>query len=103
MEQALPMVKNLERFIKKHGDDAFISRTISKLVDYKIQKYMKEVKGLEKELKKFEHAYHKDSSVFFKEFNEGVLGDDIDFIEWYSLCKMRDNILKMKSELESAE
>lgn len=103
MEQALPMVKNLERFIKKHGEDAFISRTISKLVDYKIQRYKEEIKGLEKELKKFERTYHKDSSFFFKEFNEGKLGDDMDFIEWHSLCKMRDNILKMKNELERME
>lgn len=103
MEQALPMVKNLERFIKKHGEDAFISRTISKLVDYKIQRYKEEIKGLEKELKKFERTYHKDSSFFLKEFNEGRLGDDMDFIEWYSLCKMRDNIMKMKNELERME
>lgn len=42
---------------------------------------------------------HKGSAVFFKEFNEGRHGDDIDFIEWYSLCQTRDNIPKMNNEL----
>ncbi|MDO9287276.1 MAG: hypothetical protein Q7T83_00640 [Thermodesulfovibrionales bacterium] len=39
MQQTLLKVKNLEKFIQKHGDDTFISQTISKIMDYKIHKY----------------------------------------------------------------
>ncbi len=100
MEQTLSKVKNLEKFIQKHGEDPFFSQTISKMLDYKIRKYVGEIKRLDKDLKKFEHKYRKNSSVFFKEFKEGRLGDDMDFVEWSSLYQMRNRLLEKKVELE---
>ena len=81
MEQTLEKVKNLEKFIQKHGEDPLISQTISKMLDYKIQQYIKEIKRLDRALRKFERSYNKDSSVFFKEFKKGRLGDDMDFMD----------------------
>ena len=46
MEQTLSKVKNLEKFIQKHGEDSFISKTLSKMLNYKIQKYEEEIKRL---------------------------------------------------------
>lgn len=101
MEQTLSKVKNLEKFIEKHGEDAMISQTISKMAAYKVQKYVGEIERLNKELKKFEQAYKKKSQVFFEEFKEGTLGDEMDFIEWSSLYKMRNRLLEKKEELEN--
>ena len=70
------------------------------MLTYKIQKYEKELKKLEKELKKFERSYKKESSIFFKEFKEGKLGDDMEFVEWSSLYQMRIRLLEKKIELE---
>lgn len=100
MEQTLSKVKNLEKFIQKHGEDSFISKTISKMLSYKIQKYEEEIKRLNKELKKFEQTYKKESPVFFKEFNEGLLGDEMDFVEWSSLYQMCNRLLERKNTLE---
>ncbi len=100
MEQTLTKVKNLEKFIQKHGEDSLISQTISKMLDYKIQQYAKEIKRLDKDLRKFERTYNKKSAVFFKEFEEGRTGDKIDFIEWASLYQMRNRLLEKKAELE---
>lgn len=102
MQQTLVKVKNLEKFIQKHGEDSVISQTITKMLDYKIQKYDEEINRLNKVLKKFERKYKKESSVLFDEFNKGRLGDDMDFIEWASLYQMRSNLLKKKTELERA-
>lgn len=102
MQQTLTKVKNLEKFIQKHGDDSVISQTITKMLDYKIQKYGDEVNRLKKDLKKFERKYKKESHVFFDEFNKGRLGDEMDFIEWASLYQMRSKLLKKKAELEKA-
>jgi len=55
---------------------------------------------LNKDLKKFERTYKKESSVFFKEFKEGRIGDDMDFVEWSSLYQMRNRLLEKKAELE---
>jgi uncharacterized protein with HEPN domain len=103
MQQTLSKVKTLEKFIRKHGEDAFISQTIAKLLEYKLQEYDEKVKRLSKDLKKFERIYKKDSSVFFKEFKEGRLGDNMDFIEWSSLYQMRNRLLQEKTELESTK
>lgn len=100
MEQTLLKVKNLEKFIKKHGDDPFMSKTISKMIDYKLQNCDEEIKDLNRELKKFERKYKKESSVFFKEFKEGMTGDDMDFIEWSSLYQMRIGLLEKKTALK---
>lgn len=100
MNQTLFKVKNLEKFIQKHGDDSFMSQTISKMITFKIQQYGKAIKGLEKDVKKFERTYKKISSTFIKEFKSGKLGDDMDFVEWSSLYQMRNRLLKKKEELE---
>lgn len=102
MQQTLTKVKNLEKFIQKHGEDSVISQTITKMLDYKMQKYDEEINRLNKDLKKYERKFKKESSVFFDEFNKGRLGDDMDFIEWSSLYQMRSNLLKKKTELERA-
>lgn len=101
MEQTLIKVKNLEKFIKKHGEDALISQTISKIMAYKVQRYEGEIERLSKELKKFERTYKKGSAVFFEEFKAGMLGDEMDFVEWSSLFQMLNRLLEKKKELES--
>jgi hypothetical protein len=54
-------------------------------------------------LKRFERKYKKESSIFFEEFKEGRLGDNMDFIEWSSLYQMRNNLVKKKAELTGAK
>jgi hypothetical protein len=100
MRQTLSKVKTLERFVKKYGDDAMISQTITKMLDYHLQKYNEQLKKLERDLERFERIYGKDSSVFFKEFEDGKLGDNMDFVEWSSIYQMRNNLLEKKRELE---
>lgn len=100
MQLALSKVKTLEKFIQKHGEDTYISQTITKMLEYKLQKYDEKIKRLNRDLKKFERTYKKESATFFKEFKEGRLGDDMDFIEWSSLYQMRNRLLEEKAELE---
>lgn len=100
MGQTLLKIKNLEKFIEKHGEDASISQTLSKMLAYKVQRYDKEIKKLNKELRNFERTYKKESPAFFEEFKEGRLGDEMDFIEWSSLYQIRNHLLEKKKELE---
>lgn len=103
MQQTLTKVKHLEKFIQKYGEDVVISQTINKMLEYKIREYDEEINRLNKELKKFERKYKKESSVFFDEFNKGRLGDDMDFIEWSSLYQMRSRLIEKKAELEGTK
>ena len=100
MKQTLLRVRSLEKFIQKHGEDAFISQTISKMLAYKVQKYKEQIKRLDKVLRKFERTYEKESAVFFQEFVEGSLGDEMDFVEWSSLYQIRNSLLEKKNELK---
>ena len=99
MKKTLSNVKNLEKFIEKHGDDLFISKSLAKMLDYKIKNYETKIKELPKELKTFERTYRTKSSVFFKKFNEGKIGDNMDFIEWSSIYRMYMRFLGKKSIL----
>jgi len=101
MQQMLSKVKTLEKFIQKHGEDAFISNTIAKMLEYKLQKYDEKIKRLNRDLKRFERVYKKDSSIFFKEFKKGRLGDNMDFVEWSSLYQMCNRLLEERTEFES--
>jgi hypothetical protein len=67
------------------------------MLTYKVQRYEDEIKRLDKDLKRFERAYKKKSSLFFKEFKAGKLGDSMDFIEWSSLYQMCNRLLEKKS------
>lgn len=92
MEQTLTKVKNLEKFIKKYGEDAVISQTITKMLDYKIRQYDEDIKKMNREISRFERKYRKESSVFINAFEKGDLGDNMDFVEWASLYKMRNRL-----------
>ena len=100
MDQTLIKVKTLQKFIQKHGEDIFISQTISKMMNYKIKEYERKIKKLDKDLKRFERTYKKDSSAFFKEFRAGNAGDAVDLVEWASFYQMRNLLLDKKAELE---
>lgn len=100
MQQTLAKVKHLEKFIRKYGEDVVIAQTINKMLEYKIGGYDEEINRLTKELKKLERKYKKESPVFFKEFNQGSLGDDMDFVEWASLYRMRTRLAEKKAGLE---
>jgi hypothetical protein len=100
MSKTLARVKNLDQFIRKHGEDALIAETISKMLDYKVQQYQKEINRLNREISKFERAHRMDSSDFYKKYLEGNLGDALDFVEWSALYQMRQRLLDKKVELE---
>ena len=93
-------IKKQEKFIREFGDDELITSSISKMMDYKLVKYEEEIKKLDKELRQFERAYKKESSAFIKDFAAGRQGDEMDFVEWASLYRMRQRLAERKAKLE---
>lgn len=101
MSKTLARVKSLNQFIRKHGEDALIAETISKMLDYKVQQYQTEINKLNGEIGKFERTHIMVSSDFYKKYLEGNLGDELDFVEWSALYQMRQRLLDKKVDLES--
>ena len=51
---------------------------------------------MENDLKTFEKKYNMETKKFFKYFEAGKLGDDIDFVEWSSFYKIHQRIPERK-------
>jgi len=102
MQATISKIKTLENFINKHGDDAYISNTLAKMVEYKIQQYDENIAALQHDLQVFEKTYAMTSAEFFAQFKNGSLGDEMDFIEWAALYEMRQNLFDKKKELAGA-
>jgi len=63
----------------------------------RIENLRKQATELEAELQKFERRYKMRSPEFYPRFQNGELGDDIDFFEWSSFYKMK---LSLEKQLE---
>lgn len=100
MTPVLEKMKNLEKFIEKYGEDELFTRSIVKMLHYRTEQYGEQIKRIDNELNNFERKYQRNSSTFYKDFNEGILGDDMNFIEWASLFQMRSRIVEKKAALE---
>jgi hypothetical protein len=101
MPNALAIAHKFEQFVTLYGDDPYISKTISKMVSTRVAKLNKELKAVQQTLTRFERIYCKTSDVFFKEYQAGTAGDDMDFIEWSSLVMMRDRLLAERAALQA--
>ena len=55
-------------------------------------KYKKNIEAYNKDLQKFELQYGMRSSVFYEKFENGQLGDDMDYFEWAGLIELRDSL-----------
>ncbi|MBN2543153.1 hypothetical protein JXI42_09845 [bacterium] len=57
-----------------------------------------------REIEQLEKKYGMSSKSFMKKFDEGSLGDDQDYFEWWGLVKgmlkLKENIDKMKAVLQ---
>ncbi len=93
MPNALAIAHKFEQFVTLHGDDPFISKTITKMVSIRVAKLNKELKAVQQTLHRFERSYGKSSEILLKEYQTGTAGDDMDVIEWSSLVMMRDRLL----------
>lgn len=47
---------------------------------------------LRADLAGFEEMYGMDSDTFYRQYEEGKLGDAVDFVEWSSTVEMMNNI-----------
>ena len=101
--QVLSNIRILERYVEKNQNDIIIEGTINKIIQFKIDRYKKELKDLEKELMLFESKYGMDSLQFFKDFEAGKLGDSSDFVEWSYLYRIYKRVLERKNILKGVQ
>jgi hypothetical protein len=55
-----------------------------------------------KAIKEFESKYHVTTGVFLKRFEDGELGDDADYFDWYAFARLLAEWKKTQAALRTA-
>ena len=92
MNQTLSKIKRLEKYVNhSDSDDQILDITINKILHREINKIQTQIEGFDHQLNQYHKKYDLDSISFEKQFENGELGDNIDFIEWSSTIEMKRN------------
>lgn len=79
-----------------------MDRTLDKLLHHEAEQSQARLNQLEVDLAEFEHQYNLSSTEFYRQFQAGQIGDDMDYVEWASLVQMAES-LKKRLHLLSGE
>jgi hypothetical protein len=71
-----------------------MDRTLEKLLRHEAEACQALLSQLQADLGEFEQKYHLSSTEFYRQFQAGQTGDDMDYVEWASLVKMAENLEK---------
>lgn len=71
-----------------------MDRTLDKLLHHEAEQSQVQLNQLEADLAEFEHQYNLSSTEFYRQYQAGQMGDDMDYVEWASLVQMTDNLRK---------
>ena len=96
---ALEKLEVLSRLVREGKTDPLIDRTLDKLLAHKRTEVEAQYRRIQTDVKAFEEQHGMDSSTFVERYQEGSLGDDADFIEWYALWNMLQELEEWLNDL----
>jgi len=87
-----------------HGLDfekKYIDSTINKI--FKVELYMlkREIKKVEIKLSEFENSYKMSSDSFYQKFNDGKLGDERGYLNWFAYKDTYNKLNERLKEIQS--
>jgi hypothetical protein len=92
MNQTLEKIEKLGRIVAyNNSEDQILDITLNKILLREIHKIQAQLQGLKNEIFFFERKYALNSIEFIEQFKSGLLGDDVDFMEWASTIEMKNN------------
>jgi hypothetical protein len=95
MSTVLGKVKRLEEYMASTNAsslDNVLELTIDKLLDRETSRLISQKARLEQQLADFEQRYSLSSEEFYERFEQGELGDAMDFVEWSATYEMAANL-----------
>ena len=91
--QILKKLQLLQELIgEEDSGDEVTDVTISKLLNYEIDKLRERQNHIRERLNAFEEAYRLKTEEFAQQFRAGTMGDAMDFFEWNALADMYHEI-----------
>jgi hypothetical protein len=70
-----------------------MDRTLDKLLAHEAEEAKHQLAALDADLAELEKQYGMPSTEFFRRYQEGLTDDRMDFVEWASLMRMRENLV----------
>jgi len=71
-----------------------MDRTLDKLLAHEAEQARLQLETLDADLATFEQEHHMTSADFFRRYQAGQTDDRMDFVEWASLVRMKENLLR---------
>ena len=102
MTTALEKVRRLEQYIAVNSAavDPVLDVTLDKLLARETARMLDLKARLANELANFEKRYAMKSAEFYARYENGEMGDEMDFVEWSATVEMLANVDKQLALLE---
>jgi hypothetical protein len=99
----LEKVRRLEKYIATDDAsvDTVLDLALDKMLSREIERLLDFQKSLQRQLDAFENQYNMGSSAFYAAYEQGKMGDDMDFVEWAATIEMATNLRNRLSILQS--
>lgn len=103
MTTTLEKVRRLEQYLSvgRSTADPVLDTTINKLLIRERDRVLNLKKRLVEQCQMYEETYALPSAEFYDRYENGELGDDMDFIEWAATIEMLQNAEKRLAFLET--
>lgn len=93
-------LEKLELLRENCDDQMELDRILGQLLKVILTRHYQKLSVYNADIEKFEKKYKLNSNEFEQQFDSGKLGDEMDFFEWFGLCRLRKNILKKIDNLQ---
>jgi hypothetical protein len=90
--KVLHQLKLLEALYQQGGSNAAIEQTLDKIIDQELSVAQQKKAELDRDLQEFEARYDMTSEIFIQRFQTGVLGDDLEFLEWSAFYRLNQSL-----------
>ncbi len=80
--------KTLEKLAELGVEDRVLDQTLTKLIDYAVEKHREDLKEINAKLHTLEKEFGMPSEQFYEKFHRGELGDEESFFRWDALIEM---------------
>jgi hypothetical protein len=94
-------ISGLAKLYEKGQVSDLTVQTLNKLVSMEISQGRADLADTEKDLLEFEQRYQMPTAEFFRQWQAGQVGDQMDYVEWASLAQMANRIRERLETLTS--
>lgn len=103
MVTAFEKVRRLEQYLaaEKSLTDSVLDTTLDKLLARERTRILELKARLESQCQTFETTYGQTSANFYDRYQNGELGDEMDYVEWSATIDMLNNLDQKLALLES--